>query len=115
MSDKKAAKGRDKQHAATLPVLLNFSFSAAQLLVLFVGVVTTALSFLSGAPLWVVAVRGGAAMVSVGLVFWLVSWMIAKDTLEVAGQEALREMEAARQKAAEAAEANGSSTVEIRA
>jgi hypothetical protein len=88
-----AAGKKGTRRGQTLPVLLDFTLSAAQLVVILVGLATTVVSIRSGAPIWMVALRGGAAMFAVGLVFWLVNWAISKGSLELIRRELMEEQE----------------------
>lgn len=99
-----------KRQAGNLPQLLEVSLSISQLAVVLVGLATTLISMGSGAPLWMTALRGGAAMVSVGLVLWFVNWSLSKGSLEVIRQEIMQELEKKNE------ESDGvESTVEIKA
>ncbi len=103
-------KKRAERQGPALPHLIDFSLSVAQLAVVLVGLATILLSLGSGVSLWMVALRGGAAMVSLGLLLWLVNWLISKGSLELVRQELLKELEKKR------AEDDGvDSTVEIKA
>jgi hypothetical protein len=105
-------KKRPERQTVALPNLIDFSLSAAQLAVLLVGLATVLISIGSRASIWTVALRGGVAMVSLGLLLWLVNWMLSKGSLELARQELLEELE--KQKA-EQEDDGVDSTVEIKA
>jgi hypothetical protein len=123
MADKKeepvkpaAADEKDtKPHPAStpLPVMIDFSLSVSKLLVLLVGLMTVIVSVFSGATPPMTALRGGMAMFTVGLCVWAFNWLLSRNSLELARQDLMREMEAA--KARQQENEKASSTVEISA
>ncbi len=106
----KENKPREYQKSASasqVPTLLDMVFSTAQLLVVIVGVLIAGLSFFSGATVMMTTIRSGAAVLSLGLLMWLASWLVARGSLESARQQMPESV-----KAAEAGSERGTSTVE---
>lgn len=93
--DEQKAQTENSKERARLPFLLNLTFTLAQLFVVLLGLLTSAISFLSGATLFWAVARGGVAMLSVGLVFWLVNYLLARGGLAAIRQEIMKEMEKA--------------------
>lgn len=63
-----------------LPPVLEITFSMASLLVVLVGATVVGLSLLAGCPVYVAALRGGAAVLVVGLISWMLAWILAGGT-----------------------------------
>lgn len=81
-----ARKGNSAVH---LPVLLEMTFTTAAIVVLLVGVVTGVVSFLAGCPAWVIGLRAGGAILTVGLVFYGIAFCMSRGTVET--NHAMRE------------------------
>jgi len=79
-----------------LPLMLEVIFSTARLLVIAAGVLVMLLSLISGAALWMSALRSGLAMLSIGLLLWLTNWLVARQALEATRLELLAAIEAER-------------------
>lgn len=90
-----SGNAENKAVEGQLPFMLDFSLSVSSMVVIMVGILTTIISAFSGAALWMTAVRGGVAVVVVGLVLWTVNWIIARDSLEMARLEMIDAMEKA--------------------
>ena len=73
-----------EQSGAPLPLFLETSLTLSRFLVLAAGTATVLVSLRSGAPLWMTALRGGGALLSVGLILWLANWALAKNALDAA-------------------------------
>jgi hypothetical protein len=71
-----------------LPLLLETALSLTQLAVILVGVITTALSLIVGSTWLVSVLRGGVAIVVLGLLFWALNWLIARGMIEATVAEA---------------------------
>ncbi len=89
----KASKGpKPAQGAKTsgrrAPLLLETAYLASLVAVLTAGAVTAGLSLLAGVAAWLVAVRAGAAILTVGLVLWSLNYRLMHGLLEAAVQEA---------------------------
>jgi uncharacterized membrane protein len=65
----KAAKGR-------LPFLNELAFTLARILVTVTAIGVALISFISGADITAIALRTGVAVLAVGLVCWLVNWIL---------------------------------------
>lgn len=76
-----------------LPFLLSFTFSLAQLVVILLGLSVAILSMLAGAALFMAVLRASAAMLSVGIVLYLVNWYLSRNSLEAIRQEIIRKSE----------------------
>ncbi len=77
-----------------LPLLLETTLSLTQLAVVLVGLITMVLSLIVGST-WLAAVlRGGVAIVVLGLLFWALNWLIARGMIEATVAEARAKMEA---------------------
>ena len=67
---------------STLPVLFDVSFSISKLIIILIGVVTSVISVASGATILHAAIRGGLAILSIGIILWLINWIMVKESLE---------------------------------
>jgi hypothetical protein len=76
-----------------LPFLLSFTFSLAQLVVILLGLSVAVLSMLSGATLFMAVLRASAAMLSVGVLLYLVNWLISRNSLEIIRQQIISKRE----------------------
>ena len=111
--EKKAAvaKGGPARRA---PILLELVYALFLLAVIGMGLGTALLSWLAGADLLMIVVRSGGACLVTGLLAWILYWQIANGVVEARRQQVLEE--AAKQKAARAAEAGkAASTMEFEA
>lgn len=70
------------------PLLLETSYLASLAAVVTAGLVTAGLSVLAGVDAWLVAVRAGLAILTVGLVLWNLNYRLMHGLLEAAVQEA---------------------------
>lgn len=90
----------------SLPALLDISFSLASLIILFVGVITVGLSLLKGSSVVMTAMRGCAAIFTLGAIFWLLNYFLAHQVIETAKKDI---------QAAQSKLDKGESTLEIQA
>jgi hypothetical protein len=79
--------------ANELPFMLDFALSVTQLVVILTGLITLAVSLFSGAVLGMAAVRAGVAVLAVGLVLWLVNYLLARNSLEAVRMQMVSELE----------------------
>lgn len=116
MADKKNPEPAKKEKApeqkpakaqknVRLPILWEVVNTFSQLIVTLLGLATAVISYLNGTNLFMSVVRAGAAMLAVGLVLWVIYWMIARGTLDL-----MHDLYAVRQKEKESQSA-GRSTV----
>jgi hypothetical protein len=103
IEEKKQANPKER-----LPFFLDFTLSISQLMAVLMGIITTGLSLSAGASLFVAVGRGCAAILSIGMVGWMVNWLFSHNGLQSARQTLL---EANQSKPKE----NKSSTVEYEA
>ena len=104
---KEQTPANDKQEQAEdkpkqpvhLPLLLDFTLSVAKVTVALIGALTAVLSTIAGASVVITVLRSGAAMLAVGLMFWLVNWIIAHNFLEITQKELAHELEAVQDRA----------------
>lgn len=66
-----------------LPVLWELVNTLGQILVTLVGVAVAVISYLSGASYIMCAIRAGVAMFGVGLILWLIYWMVARGSIDM--------------------------------
>jgi hypothetical protein len=104
----KAKKAPKPPKGGYVPLLVDFSLTAAKIIVLTVGLLTAVGSYFAGATALVACGRGCAAIVGLGGLFWLFNWTLANQALE----SAIAELEE-KQKAAAADHPD--STVEVSA
>jgi hypothetical protein len=88
--------GLPKKAFKPIPLLLDVSFTASQILLLATGVLIAAISALSGAGWLECVIRSAAAVLSLGLLLYLVNWMLSRNSLEAARLQLLREIATAR-------------------
>ncbi|MBN1536723.1 MAG: hypothetical protein JW908_08335 [Anaerolineales bacterium] len=75
------APSKKSSSEGSLPVLFDVSLSISKLVVLLIGVLTSAISIVSGANAFSAALRGSLAMLAVGLTLWLINWIMVKESL----------------------------------
>jgi uncharacterized membrane protein len=86
--EKATSKPEQSPRPATdIPLLLNLSLTISQLIIVVLGAITTILSLLVGAPVWIAALRGGVAILCVGLFMILANWFLAQRTFEAVIEE----------------------------
>ena len=66
-----------------VPFLIDFSLSLSRLVIFLIGVLTTGISIYAGASISIATLRGCLAMISIGLVAWLITWFVSRNALEV--------------------------------
>lgn len=82
----KKPKGNRKA-GGYVPLLIDFTLTTSRLIVLSVGLGIAAFSLISQATILAAAIRGGAAALSVGLVMWVINWLLARQALDAAIEE----------------------------
>jgi len=68
-----------------LPALWEVVSTFSNIIITLLGISVFVVSYINGASLIWCAIRGGSAMLAVGLVLWLVYWMVARGSLDLAG------------------------------
>ncbi len=83
------AKPTDKRQNR-LPYLNELGFTLARILVTLVAFAVAIVSFVSGGTVFAIALRTGVAILAVGLIGWLINWILvgggADVPKETAGQ-----------------------------
>jgi hypothetical protein len=64
-------------------VLWELVNTLGQITVTLIGVAVAVISYLSGATFIMCAIRAGVAMFGVGLILWLIYWMVARGSLDM--------------------------------
>jgi hypothetical protein len=100
---------RAKRGAEPYSALLDYSFSVSKLVVILVGIITAGISVVSGATVLVAGIRGGLAILAIGIIFWLVNWILSKGSMDATVKEIIAKAE--RVKLAQNEEDVASSTV----
>lgn len=87
---KPATKEKEKKAAAPrapkgvrLPVLWETVNTLSQLTITFTGLAVAVVSFFNGNNILMCAVRAGAAMLSIGIVLYIIYWMIARGSMDM--------------------------------
>lgn len=93
LAEAQIPENKTPRSAQPAPLFFEMSITIARLLVLGVGVAVTLLSFLAGANLWAAALRGGSAILSLGLLTWLTNWFLVQDALKIATSELAKKSE----------------------
>jgi len=65
-----------------VPILLEFVYTFSQLFIVIIGIVVATVSILSGNNLWMTVLHTGTAILVLGLLIWLASWMFSDGLLE---------------------------------
>ncbi len=81
---KKAEKapGNKNPSSKSLPALFDVTFSISKLVVLFIGILTSVISVISGANAFAAAMRGCLAMLAIGITLYLINWIMVRESLE---------------------------------
>jgi hypothetical protein len=84
-----AAKPVDKRRLqGHLPYLNELGFTLARILVTLVALTVAIVSFLSGGTVVAIALRTGVAILAVGLIGWLVNWILVGGGADVPKENA---------------------------
>ena len=104
---KKVQQARDSRSVSNdIPLLLEFTLTFSQLLVVITAVLVVTASILSGNNIWMTVLQTGIAVLAVGLLIWLANWFLSEGLLEstLAKLEEEAEKERMEREAREAAE-----------
>jgi hypothetical protein len=63
---------------------VEFSLSISKVIVILVGIVITGLSMYRGADILSIGLRSGASMFAIGILLWMMNWIINNNMLETA-------------------------------
>jgi hypothetical protein len=66
-----------------LPILWETVNTLSRIIITLTGIGVAVMSYFHGSNFLMCAVRAGAAMVSIGLLFWMIYWMITRGTLDL--------------------------------
>jgi hypothetical protein len=80
----KDRKGKKKEDAVQLPMLVEFAFTFSVILIILLDLIVAAISFISGARLLDIVIRTGVATLTMGGLLWLLSWQLSTGALEAA-------------------------------
>ncbi len=73
--------------APHLPLLVELAFTFARILVVLVAAVEVLLSLRAGCSIWMIALRAGVAVVTVGVGLWLIAWLTAGGTIQTVNSQ----------------------------
>ena len=65
-----------------LPTLLEVTFTISRMVVVITGVLTAGICYLYCADIFAAVLRGGAAVLALGFLAWLINWLIVHFALE---------------------------------
>ncbi len=89
-ADKSAEKKKTEKSVAPkaskgnrLPILWETVNTLSQLTITLTGLGVAVVSYLNGNNILTCALKGGAAMVSIGLILYVVYWMVARGSLDL--------------------------------
>lgn len=91
MSPKKEESGgkEDQKQSGSkskrLPILWETVNTFSKIIVLLLGVAVAGISYYSGCGFLMSAIRAGAAMLGVGLILWLIYWMVVRGSINMMG------------------------------
>lgn len=107
---KKAADQKKIVMTNNVPILLEFVYTSSQLFIVIVGIVVAIVSILSGNNIWMTVLQTGIAILAVGLLVWMASWMFSEGLFEstLAKMKEEAEKDAAEKLAAQAAQKEAS-------
>lgn len=91
-----------------LPLFLDFTLSISQIVVVVMGGLTTGLSLYAGASLIVAVARGCVAILSIGIIGWLINWLFSHNGIQATRHALMNGHQSAMKE-------DTSSTVEIKA
>lgn len=64
------------------PILLEMAQTIWRILIILSGLATTVISYLSGCGVVTSAIRGGIAILTIGILAWLMNWFLIQHSLE---------------------------------
>lgn len=74
-------QSRSTSKGQKLPILWETVNTFSRIIVTLLGVAVAVISYFSGSSYLMSAIRGGAAMLGVGFILWLIYWMIVKGSI----------------------------------
>jgi len=77
--EQKLSGGKGKR----LPILWETVNTLSKIIVTLLGVTVAGISYYSGCGFLMSAIRAGAAMLVVGIILWLIYWMLVKGSLSM--------------------------------
>lgn len=84
LAEKKKEKPVQKAEKGTrLPILWETVNTFSQLVITLTGVAVAVMAYLNGNNLLTSALKAGAAMVSIGVILYVVYWMVARGSLDL--------------------------------
>lgn len=84
--DEKDTKTKQPQKApkgTRLPILWETINTFGQIIVTLVGIAVAIISYFHGASFLMSAVRAAVSMMAIGLIIWLVYWMVARGSVDM--------------------------------
>ncbi|HHH83785.1 MAG TPA: hypothetical protein ENL35_12465 [Chloroflexi bacterium] len=63
------------------PILIESALAVSKISILVTGISTAVLSALAGAPIFIIALRSGVAIIGLGLILWAMNYALARATL----------------------------------
>ncbi len=88
MSDKTETKAGEKTapkapKGTRLPILWETINTFGQIVVTLLGISVAVISYINGATFLMCAIRAAASMLAVGLIVWLIYWMVARGSVDM--------------------------------
>lgn len=84
--DEKDTKEKQIQKApkgTRLPILWVTINTFGQIIVTLIGISVAVISYMHGATFLMCAIRAAASMLAVGLIIWLIYWMVARGSVDM--------------------------------
>jgi len=66
-----------------LPILWVTINTFGQIIVTLVGITVAVVSFINGASFLMCAIRAAVSMLAIGLIIWLIYWMVARGSVDM--------------------------------
>ena len=95
-TEKPKEKPKKVQEKIHQPVLLELGQVIWQIIILTSGIATTVISYSSGCSIVASVIRGGIAILILGILGWLMNWLMIQNSLEIVQsqiQKAIEESE----------------------
>mgnify|MGYP001057397232 CR=1 FL=1 len=98
-SEKKQSTEKPKkvQEKSNQPVLLELGQVIWRIIILTSGIATTVISYSSGCSIVASVVRGSVAILMLGILGWLMNWLLIQNSLEIVQSQIQKAIEESQQ------------------
>ena len=96
-AEKSKHSSKPKHGLEPYAALLDISFSLSKLIVIIIGLFTAGVSVVSGATLIAASLRGALAILALGIIFWLINWILSTGSMNATVKDIMAKIEKTKQ------------------